>query len=364
MDRLRKRLSALRRVCRGARVEAMLLTSREHVRYFSGFTGEDSYLLVGRGWVTLLTDSRFTEQARMECSGIRTITRRHTMLRAIRKELSARRVRRLGIEGGAVSCTLQANLARGLRGVRLKALSGEIPGLREVKDPGELSAIRKAVRVAEGAMRELLTAGRRSFLGRTERQVAAELEYRMRLRGAERSAFETIVAAGANAAMPHYRPGGRRIRAGEAVLIDWGAVVDGYCSDLTRVYFTGRIPSPIARVYEIVLRAQRAGMKALRARATCASSDAAARRVISEAGYGEHFGHGLGHGLGLEVHEGPRVGSRCRQRLRAGMVVTVEPGIYLPGVGGVRIEDDVLITTDGPRRLSRLPRRLSDALLR
>ncbi|MHC4717387.1 MAG: M24 family metallopeptidase, partial [Planctomycetota bacterium] len=178
------------------------------------------------------------------------------------------------------------------------------------------------------------------------------------------ASFETIVAAGAHAALPHYRPGRTRIRADQAVLIDWGAVVKGYCSDLTRVVFTGRIRGPIANVYEIVLRAQAAGIAAVSPRATCGSADAAARAVIDRAGYSKAFGHGLGHGVGLRVHEGPRLGRGVDRKLRPGMVVTVEPGIYLPGVGGVRIEDDVLVVPGGRRRLSSLARDIRAMMLR
>ena len=285
------------------------------------------------------------------------------MLDAVKAALVGRGVRSLGIEGNDVTVTLRAELQRGLRRVRLRPLSGEVAAMREVKDAAEASMIRRAVRIAEGAFKELLAGGRKSFVGRTEAQVAAEVEYRMRLSGAERAAFETIVACGPHAAMPHYRPGATRIRRGDVVLIDWGAVVGGYASDLTRVVFTGRIPPRIARVYEIVLRAQAAGIRAVRPGAACGSADAAARSVIVDAGYGEAFAHGLGHGLGLEVHESPRLGAKVRQRLRTGMVVTVEPGIYLPGVGGVRIEDDVIVVPGGRRRLSTLSRRLADMTL-
>ena len=364
MDYAGRRVSALRRVCRKGKVGAVLLTAREHVRYFSGFTGEDSALLVGPRWATLLTDPRFAEQAGAECPKVKIITRRVSMLKAMAAELKLRKVRRLGFEGNDVSFTLHANLAKGLKGVRLKAFSGEIPALREVKDDAELRAVRKAVRAAEGAMKDLTGRGRRAFVGRTEKQLAAELEYRMRLRGAERPAFETIVAVGPHAAMPHHRAGPTRIRRGDFVLIDWGAAVAGYCSDLTRVYFTGRIPAPIGRMYETVLRAQKAGVARVRAGVSCGSVDKAARDVIAAAGHGDDFGHSLGHGVGLEVHESPRVGQKVKQKLRAGMVVTVEPGIYLPGVGGVRIEDDVLVTRGGRRKLTHLPRDLDSATLK
>jgi len=361
---LSRRVSALRRLCRRKGVDAILLTSRRSVRYFSGFRGEDSFLLVARRRLRLLTDGRFAEQARLECPHIPAIVREGRMRGAIARALEGLAVRRLAVEGRAMTVNYLAELRRAFPKLRFKPLGEEVEALREVKDAAELAAIRKAVRVAEAAFLELLAGGRRSFVGRTEAQVAAELEYRMRLKGAERAAFETIVAAGVHSAMPHHRAGGARIKAGDFVLIDWGAVVDGYCSDLTRVVFTGSIPSPVARLYEIVLRAQSAGMRAIRAGATCAAVDAAARAVIVEAGYGRAFAHGLGHGLGLEVHESPRLGRRARQRLRAGMVVTVEPGVYVPGLGGVRIEDDVLVAPGGRRRLSRLARRAEAMVLR
>ncbi len=342
----------------------MLLTSPHNVRYCSGFTGEDSFLLVGRRWVRLLTDGRFAEQARIECPHVKAIVRAGRMVDTVRDALAGRKVRFLGIEGDSMTVALRARLEKALGGVRIKPLSGEVESLRQVKDAGELAAIRRAVRTAEKAFRALVAGGARNFIGRSERRIAAELEYQMRLAGASAASFETIVAAGAHSALPHYRPGGTKIRRGDAVLIDFGAVVDGYCSDLTRVVFVGTIPPKFARIYEIVRLGQAAGIKAVRPGATCGSVDAAARAVISDAGYGEAFAHGLGHGLGLEVHEGPSLGRAVKQRLRAGMVVTVEPGIYLPGVGGVRIEDDVAVTGDGAEKLSTLSRRIEDMVLR
>lgn len=361
---LSRRLSYLRRLCRRRGVGAALLTDRRSVRYFSGFTGEDSFLLVGRRWARLLTDGRFAEQARIECPRLKAVVRSGRMINAIASALAGRRVRRLGIEGNDMTVAFKAVVDRGIAPAKTKPFGGEIESLREVKDSGELSAIRRALRAAEGAFSALLGGGAKGFAGRTEREVAAELDYRMRLAGADGAAFETIVAAGPHAALPHYRPAGSRIRRGQPILIDWGAVVDGYCCDLTRVVFLGRIPPPIAQVYEVVLRAQAAGIRAVGPGVACGSADGAARAVIERAGYGKAFAHGLGHGIGLDVHEGPRVGRGTRQRLRAGMVVTVEPGVYIPGVGGVRIEDDVLVTPAGRRRMSSLPRDLKAMVLR
>jgi len=216
--------------------------------------------------------------------------------------------------------------------------------------------MRRAIRIAEKAFKEMLALGAKGWVGRTERDLAAELEYRMRRLGADRPSFPTILAAGAHGSVPHYSPGSTRVRPGQAVLVDWGARADGYCSDLTRVVFTGTIPAKLREIYEVVRRAQEAGIAAIRSGVGCRAVDAAARRVIAEAGYGEQFGHGLGHGLGREVHEAPGLGKLSADRLKSGMVVTVEPGIYLPGIGGVRIEDDVLVTASSARRLSSLPR--------
>ncbi|KKK48832.1 hypothetical protein LCGC14_3141160, partial [marine sediment metagenome] len=264
---------ALGEVPRDRLVGAILLSDPHSVRYFSGFSGEDSWLLVGPRWLRLLTDGRFIEQAGLDCPHIPAIVRTGGMMDILEQGLSGRRVRRLGIEGNAMTVTLRGALGHALGKLRIHAFSGEIPALRERKDPAELMAIRKAVRIAEGAMREMLAGGARKFVGRTERQIAAELDYRMRMRGAARAAFETIVAAGSNSALPHYRPGGKKVRKGDFVLIDWGAVVDGYASDLTRVVFTGSIPAPISRIYEIVLRAQAAGIRAIAPGVSCSSVD-------------------------------------------------------------------------------------------
>ena len=357
------RVARLRRLCRRRRVGAALLVGRASVRYFSGFSGEDSYLLVGPRWVRLLTDSRFAEQAKLECPHIKTTVRSGKMSNAVAAALVGKRIRRLGIEDAAMTVAARAAIEGSIGKAKTKPL-GDVAALREIKDAGELRAIRKAVRAAEQAFLAVTAGGARGIIGKTENQLAAEIEYQMRLAGASGPSFETIVAAGAHAALPHYRPGATKIRRGDAVLIDWGAVVDGYCSDLTRVVFVGRIPPQIASIYELVLCAQKRGISAIGPGVSCGDADGAARDVIKQAGHGKEFSHGLGHGLGLEVHEGPRLGPRTPAKLSAGMVVTVEPGVYIPGVGGVRIEDDILVTPAGRKRLSRLPRDIDAMLLR
>jgi Xaa-Pro aminopeptidase len=233
-----------------------------------------------------------------------------------------------------------------------------------IKDAGELRAIRQAVRIAEEAFGRLVAGGVKALAGKTERRIAADLEYLMRRCGADAAAFPTVVAGGANGSRPHHLPGDRRVRRGEPVLLDFGVRRGGYHSDLTRVVFLGRIPRKLGEAYEIVRRAQQAGIRAVGPGVSCRSPDVVARGIIEQAGYGQAFLHGLGHGLGLEVHEGPTLGAKATGRLRAGMVVTVEPGIYLPGVGGIRIEDDVVVTAAGRRRISTLPTEIEAMLLR
>ncbi|RKY23956.1 MAG: Xaa-Pro dipeptidase, partial [Planctomycetota bacterium] len=238
---------------------------------------------------------------------------------------------------------------------------------RAIKDSGELKLIRQAIRIAQSAFLELTANGPGQLIGRTEGQVAAELEYLIRQAGAQGAAFDIIVAAGANSSKPHHTPGATKIKFDQPVLFDWGAKVGGYCSDLTRVVFPGKIPPKFREIYDVVRQAQQAGIDAVRASVRCTTPDAAARAVIEQAGYGEQFTHSLGHGIGLDIHEAPglaRKSAGASEVLRAGMVVTVEPGIYLPGLGGVRIEDDVLVTATGCRRLTRLGRRIQESGVR
>lgn len=362
-QRRRTALSHAARAAKG-RLGALLVTDPEDVAYLTGFTGEDSWLLVGRRWAVLLTDGRYAEQARRECPSLETFVRSGAISEAVEQAARHRRVGRVAIQPESLTMRQWQALGERFGKSRLIGAPDAVVALRQTKDPREVRAIRRAIGVAEKAFRQMFALGRRGFVGRSEREVAAELDYRMRCLGAAGPSFGTIVAAGAHASRPHYRPDGTRIGPDQGVLIDWGAKVNGYCSDLTRVIYTGRIPPKLAEIHEIVVHAQSVGISALRPRVACKTADAAAREYIAQAGYGEQFLHGLGHGVGREVHEAPAVGPRTKTRLRAGMVVTVEPGIYLPGVGGVRIEDDVQITPSGRRRLSTLPRDRSSLTLR
>ncbi len=359
-----RRLAALRQARTAGKLDAVLISAPKDVRYLSGFAGEDSLLLIAKSWALLITDGRFSEQAPGQCPGVEVHTRTGPMAPAEARVLRGRSVRQLGLQGEHVTLAMRDALADAMPSRKLRTLPSITKKLRAIKDSGELKLIRQAIRIAQSAFLELTANGPGQLIGRTEGQVAAELEYLIRQAGAQGAAFDIIVAAGANSSKPHHTPGATRIKSDQPVLFDWGAKVGGYCSDLTRVVFPGKIPPKFREIYDIVRQAQQAGIDAVRASVRCTTPDAAARAVIEQAGYGEQFTHGLGHGIGLDVHEAPGLARKSAggagEVLRAGMVVTVEPGIYLPGLGGVRIEDDVLVTATGSRRLTRLGRRIQE----
>ncbi len=346
-------------------VDALLVSDLMNVRYLSGFTGSNAALLVfadDTGPV-LATDSRYVTQAARQApdleAAIERACGRHLVTRAI-----AGGARRVGFESHVVTVDGYDGLSRALDdhdGAELVRASGVVERLREVKDVGEVALLRSACDAADAALAALV-AGGGLRPGRTERAVARELEARMLDYGADGPAFETIVAAGVNSAVPHHRPTEAELAAGDFVKIDFGALVGGYHSDMTRTFLLG----PAAKtadwqrdIYALVASAQRAGVAALKRGTPLAEVDAAARGVIADAGHGEHFGHGLGHGVGLQIHEAPGIGAAAVGALRLGSVVTVEPGVYLPGRGGVRIEDTLLVGGRGAESLSRFPRELT-----
>ncbi len=348
-----QRRARLRAILRRRRLGGVYLTRPEDVRYFSGFTGADSALLVTRKRVWLITDPRYTEEAEQTAGDCNVLVWKKHPARFAGELAAKQRFKELGYCAGHLTVAAFKELKAGARGLKLHGIDDELKDLRALKDAAEVRAIGKALRCAEGAFEAT-----RAWIkpGMREIEVRAELEMQMRRRGASDAAFETIVASGANASRPHAHAGKRKLKAGGLLLIDFGALVDGYNSDLTRVLFLGMIHNFWREKYLRVLDAQRAGIAAILPGATCAAADAAARAVFQEAGCGAYFSHGLGHGVGLAVHEAPRLSVRSREVLQPGHVVTVEPGLYYPRRGGIRIEDIVLITETGRRRLSRLPR--------
>lgn len=362
VDRPAARRAKLLQSLRAARLEALLVTNPINVTYLTGFTGDSSFLLIGPGTTLLFSDSRFETQLQDECPQLEVNIRtsKSLMTDVLARELPKFRLKSLGIESASMTVAVRDHLAEKLAGLELSPQTSLVEELRQVKDADEIQEIRTAIRQAEQGF-QLLRAMLKPEM--TEREAANELEHAMRRFGALRAAFEPIVGVGPQSALPHGRPGNVQLSEANFVLFDWGAVsAHGYHSDLTRVIPTGKLPPKLEKVYRVVLNAQEAAIAAIRPGRPAVEVDAIARKVIEDAGFGKFFGHGLGHGIGLQIHEEPRMSPISRDVFRPGMVVTVEPGIYLPGIGGVRIEDDVLVTREGCEVLSSVPKTL-DALV-
>ena len=340
-----------------AGAQAILVANLVNVRYLTGFTGSNALALIGPDVRAFATDFRYVEQAAEEVDGsFDRLPPSQDLLEAITDPLTDRELR-LGFEEAHVSVREYARLqARLPERIELVRLDGVVEGLRAVKAPEEVAAIRAATDLADAAFAGLISQG---LVGRSERDLAIALDSDMRRLGAERPSFETIVAAGPHGALPHATPRNVEIASGQLVVFDWGAQLTGYCSDCTRTLAAGRLDGRGAEIYELVLDAQIKGVQAVAPGAAAREIDAVAREMIDARGHGEHFGHGLGHGVGLEVHEAPRLARRSDAVLEAGNVVTVEPGVYLPGELGVRIEDLVVVTGTGREILTGLSKELA-----
>ena len=342
-------MSRADRVAAALEVDALLLTDLVNLRYVTGFTGSNGMAVVGRDIRRFITDFRYVEQAAQEVDGFDREQAPQDFNDAL-KEGWPEGTFRLGFEDQHVSVRRHRRLREVVPDrIELVAAGGVVEGLRAVKEPGEVERITAAAALADEVYDLLREQG---LTGRAEREVAFALETEMRRRGAEPS-FTSIVASGPRGALPHAVPTEEPIPRDTLVTLDIGAQLDGYCSDCTRTWATGELPDDLAEAYDVVRRAQAEALSAVRPGREGRELDAVARDIIEAAGHGEHFGHGLGHGVGLEVHEGPRLARTAEGRLVAGNVVTIEPGIYLPGRGGVRIEDLVVVTEDGQRVLSR-----------
>ena len=333
-------------------LDALLVADLVNVRWLTGFTGSNAAAVVGPDVRRFLTDFRYLTQAAEQVGddfGAAEIAT--DLLTRVAEGLPEGA--RLGFEDDHLTVRQHARL-RELVGERaaLEPAGGVVEGLRLVKEPDEIERVRAAARLADEALAEVLEGG---IVGRTEKEVALDLEVAMRRRGAEGPSFPPIVAAAAHSALPHASPRDVAIPAGTLITIDWGAQLDGYASDCTRTFATGELDARDREVFDLVLRAQRAALEAVRPGPLGREVDAVARGIIEDAGHAEHFGHGLGHGVGLEVHEGPRLSKQGDTPLAAGQIVTVEPGVYVPGRVGVRIEDLVAVTEDGHEVLSTLP---------
>jgi Xaa-Pro aminopeptidase len=348
---MRERADRLAALVAERELDRFLVSDLVNVQYLTGFGGTNGACVCGGEARVFLTDFRYTERAEAEIEGWDVVTVKDDWLGGIAERLAGK----VGFEDHHMSVRAKAKLEEKLaEGISLEGAGGTVEKLRRVKDEAELAAIAAAAELADEAWRWALERG---LVGRTELDVARGVEAWMREQGAEPS-FPTIVAAGPNGALPHAEPGEREIGRGELVVFDMGAKLDGYCSDGTRTFATGEPGERAREVYETVREAQAAALAAVKAGARAEDIDTVAREPIGAAGHGERFGHGLGHGVGLEVHEEPRVSQRSEDVLAAGEVVTIEPGIYLPGELGVRIEDLVVVSEDGHRNLSGLPKEL------
>ncbi len=335
-------------------LDQLYVSDLTNIRYLTGFTGTNGACLIGDGELIFFTDFRYTERAKDE---VAPEWERPEAERELIPQIVARMKGRVGFEDAKLSVRQLARLeaAAADEGTAEFVPAGDlVEQLRVVKEPEELERIAAAAELSDGVYRWALERG---LAGHTERDVARAVEARIRELGAEPS-FPPIIAAAENGALPHAEPGQREIGSGELVVFDMGSLLGGYCSDCTRTFATGDPGDDAREVYELVLRAQQESLEAVRPNAAGKEVDAVAREIISEAGHGDRFGHGLGHGVGLEVHEGPRLATTSEDELGKGNVVTVEPGVYLPGRFGVRIEDLVVVTADGHRNLSSLPKDL------
>jgi Xaa-Pro aminopeptidase len=361
MDHVGRR-EKLRKLLKKTGAEALLVTSVPNVTYLTGFSGDSSYLLVTHDNQVLISDGRYVTQIEEECPGLDMNIRRAGILihQQVIKILRAAGISRLAIEADSMTVALRERIAEKLPKLQLGATAGMVEHLRQVKDREELALIRQAIRIAEKSFDVLRAALRPE---QSEKQFGDALEHQFRLFGGDGPAFPSIVAVGPRAALPHAKWTDLRVGEGNILLVDWGAQWRLYKSDLTRVLITGKISTKLRRVYEVVLIAQARAIAAIRPDAPTSDVDSAARGAIAEAGYARRFNHGIGHGFGLEIHESPKMTGKSTATLKPGMVVTVEPGVYVPGFGGVRIEDDILVTRDGHEVLTTLPKRFEEMVI-
>lgn len=347
------RVVALRRLMGERNIEALLVTQRENVRYLTGFTGSSGSVVIASGKPILVTDFRYQIQAAAEAPKVKVLIQKKDHVTAVKEAAKRLGVNTLWFDDA--SMTIERAKAFRKQGLHLKGIKDPVAEIRQRKDRIELAKINTAIHRAEDAFRAL-----KRFIkpGVSERELGFKLEMLIREQGSRRTAFDIIVASGTNGAMPHASITDRRLRAGDLVTLDFGAEADGYYSDITRTVCVGRPTPRQRRVHDLVLQAQTRAIDAVKPGVRCAELDRHARTTIAQAGHGKYFGHATGHGVGLMVHEGPSLSALSKGVVDAGMVFTVEPGIYIAGWGGIRIEDMVLVTAGGHRVMTSLPREL------
>ncbi|RDW19167.1 Xaa-Pro dipeptidase [Oceanobacillus arenosus] len=348
------KLEKVRKALEANNLDAILIESPFNRRYITGFTGTSGVAIIANTDTRFITDFRYTEQATTQAKGYKVIEHKQGIFVEIRAQLQEMNVKRLGFEKDYVTYSQFESYQKELD-VELVPVSGILEEIRLIKDNDELAILKKAAKIADDAFAHI-----QSFIkpGVKEIEISNELEFFMRKQGATASSFDTIVASGLRSAFPHGVASDKEIQSGELVTLDYGAIYQGYCSDITRTVAVGEISDELRTIYDTVLEANIRGIKGIKPGITGKEADALTRDYITEKGFGQYFGHSTGHGVGLEVHEGPALSSRSDAILKPGMIVTVEPGIYIAGVGGCRIEDDLVITETGNERLTFAPKEL------
>jgi Xaa-Pro aminopeptidase len=350
-QRIKKAFALLRK----NNIDTMFVTEINHVRYLSGFSGSNGIVVLAPPKAYFLTDFRYVVQSQKEVKNCQIMIASRQLTTELPKlPIFAKKVR-VGIEAEFVSISFLERLKDLLPQVEFKPTTQIIESLSIIKDSEEITKVRKAVRIADKALSDTLGSIKP---GVKEKDIALELEYKMRTQGAENVAFETIVASGQRSSMPHGRASDKKLRKGDFITIDFGALYQGYTSDITRTFVLGKATEKQKNIYNIVLNAQKTACKAVKPGMACSRVDAVARDIIMKAGYGDNFGHGLGHGIGMIVHDRPVLSPQSNDILEPGMIVTIEPGIYISNWGGVRVEDDVLVTPNGGQILSKSPKDL------
>lgn len=343
-----EKLTKLREALETNELDAILITSPINRRYVSGFTGTAGVAIISKNDACFITDFRYKSQATTQAKDFKVVEHKQLIELEIRDQLKNMRVRRLGFEQGTVTFS-QYEKYKAIFETKLIPVSGIVEALRSIKTAEELAIIKTAAKIADDAFEHI-----QGYIkpGVKEIDVSNELEFYMRKMGATSSSFDTIVASGERSALPHGVASDKKIQTGELVTLDYGALYQGYCSDITRTVAVGEINEQLRTIYDTVLEAQLLGVDGIKPGITGKEADAITRDYITEKGYGEYFGHSTGHGVGLEVHETPSLAARSEQKLESGMVVTIEPGIYVPDIGGCRIEDDLVVTDSGNERLT------------
>ncbi len=350
-----KRLENFRQKLKQSKIEAAIIISDYNRNYLTGFTGDESYALITQNKAYFITDSRYTEQAKNEVKDFEVLEYKGSIEEFVYNILKENNIKNVGIEENYVTLKLYEQYKNCFKDIEILKLNSIIEDLRVIKDENEIALIAKAAEIADNAFNHIL-----SFIkcGVTEKEVALELEMYMKKLGASKLSFDTIVASGTRSSLPHGVATNKKIENGDFVTIDFGCVYKGYCSDMTRTLVVGKANEKQKEIYNLVLKANEEALKSIKPGIKCFELDKVARDIIIKGGYGDKFGHGLGHGVGAEIHEAPRLSPKSTDTLASGMIITDEPGIYIEGFGGVRIEDLIVVTETGYRVLSSSPKSL------